>query len=155
MNTDRYRLTRRQHFRSYKREGDPTPQLIRYVKGDVLVPTDTELRIHKTAFDRCENQQAPLTVGLIPVEPVAGGTAVQTAVQEPSATVTEVSLQEKAEQILKQPLQNIREAIRQADAELLAIMADIENLKTPPRLKVAQALATRRKALAGSEATVS
>lgn len=132
MNTKNYRLIRDKHFRTAKQENDPTPILTKFVRGDVLVPTDEELRTLRHIFE------GPLEDDAEATEPGAGTPAVPAA----------PTLSDKATLLLKSPEANIRDSIRQADADLLEAMLQSEGQRQPqPRKKVMELVMRRKKAL--------
>lgn len=146
--SDRYRLNKRQHFRVKRIPGEVTPGFTKFVKGDVLVPTASELAFHPNIFEPVA-ADTPLTIGLVRIgedgEVIVGAKPVETEIG--TAVVTQVSVREKAQQILNQKEPQIREAIRQADAELLQAMGDIENASGSPRSKIVNAIQKRQESL--------
>ncbi len=154
MNEQKYRLINGKLHRSFKKDGDPTPTLVTYVGNDVFIPTNTELAIFKNRLAPAD-QNAQLTIGLKPIQGqgrIAVAEAIelpQTVTDGPTAIITEMSQEERAKAILIQPEPNIREAVRQANQELLAILGDLEALRTPkPRPRIVNMIAGRLKKLA-------
>lgn len=131
MNTSKYRLIKARHFRSEITNGDPTPKLIRFVRGDVLVPSDSELGIMRNAFDGPLPDETELTT------PGTGGFVPQ---DEPQAVQT---VKDRAKAILASPEGKLRDAIRKADAELIEAMLAVEGEN--PRNKVVEMLTRRQK----------
>ena len=148
---DKYRLTRGKLFRIQKRDGDPTPGLIKFVKDDVLIPSATELQIFRSRLDGPVRPDTPLTIEGVVVRE-AGSIAVaeqpERVMSEAPAIVTAVSDTEKAQQILKQPDSNMREAVRHADDAFLELLANTESLREKPRRRVLEMIDRRRKRLA-------
>lgn len=150
MSLGKYRLTGRQHFRTFSIPTDITPVIHRFVKGDVMLLRENELQIHGKKFEKV-GDDVQLTRELKPCDDKGNWIAGAVAVADPeeiegngtSATITQVSVDEKAREILKGKEPQIREAIRQADKELLTAMGGHERSGDKPRPRILGMIDTR------------
>lgn len=135
MNEAKYRLITTKHLRQNTRPEDPLqPAFIKFVKGDILVPTDAELKFLRRIFD-----------GPLP------GEVQETIPGQSSKVVAEAphdqTLQEKADFVLQSPIANLRDVLRSADPAFLDVLEITENQKPSPR-KVLLDMIRRRKSVA-------
>jgi hypothetical protein len=135
MQTDSYKLTRGKLHRV-----DPTAAPLGYrtfKTGEVFVPTDEELRIHRSSFE-----------GPIVVAATTTAAVQQPAVVLPGETKTldEVRRQ-KAESDLQAGIPAVRDVVRTADRAYLEVLLEVETQRKPPRVKVTEMIERRLKAL--------
>ena len=136
MSDQKYRLIRRQFFRSITTNGEV--QTLKFVRGDIMVPTANELRYHKSAFEGPVDDDGPVADGAIAL---AGGVG-------PAPAVAPSALLSKAQQAAVMQLPAMKNIIRDMTIDELDELQNAEQARSNgPRQAVMDVIIRRRKSL--------